>query len=374
MKKLMKQLYIFCLVFGIGTLVPADNQVEWESSLPEERAKVLFVDENRLYALGGPYSIPYSTLYCLDAQNGEIKWRFYIEVSEDVFDPFIFRDNIYWGTESGAFYALGKQDGSLRWAFALEGKYSVKNVRYKGKFLLHEKRTKEIVFLDLLQGDISSAYKNPDLRWRNTVRVWNYLFYGTDSKDLVCIHAGTGRMIWKIFENLRTGPFQGDEAVYYGSTLETFFCLHPLNGVRKWVSVWFPQELCEKDGITAVRSGKRKILLLETSTGKVLRDVTLPHRTSGLTISGGSVYTADYVERTVFGFDVETGKQQFVYTVPPFPKVPETAENTEESGDSESEVQAEAPVKENFNFFVQGRWLYFGNYDGKIYKINPGMK
>ena len=368
----MKQLSIFCLFFGIGTLVSADNRVVWESSLPEERVKVLFTDENRLYALGGPYSIPYSTLYCLDTETGEIEWRFYIEVSEDVFEPFVYRDNIYWGTESGAFYALGKQDGSLRWAYALEGKYRVKNVRYKGKFLLHEERTKEIVFLDLLQGDVSRAYKNPDLRWRNPVRVWNYIFYGNENLDLVCIHAGTGRMIWKIFENLRTGPFQGEEAVYYGSTLETFFCLHPLNGVRKWVSVWFPQELREKNGITAVRSGERRILLLETSTGEVLQDVTLPHRTAGLSISGGSVFTADCVDRKVYGFEIETGKEHLAYRVPPVPRDTEACGSDTAGGDSAVTATGAGSTAEkaDFNFIVQDQQLYIGNYDGRILKID----
>jgi outer membrane protein assembly factor BamB len=346
MKNTRKPLFILWLLLCIGASVSAERRIEWESLLPEERAEVLFVEENRLYAFGGPYSIPYSTLYCLDTKTGEIIWRFHIEVSEDVFEPFLYRDNIYWGTESGALYALGKYDGALRWAFALEGKYRVKNVRYRGKFLLHD-RNEEIVFLDLLQGDITSEYKNPDLRWHNTVQVWNYLFYVNDSRDLVCIHAGTGRMIWKIRQNVKTGPFQGKEAVYYGSDLETLFCLHPLNGVRKWVSIWFPEQLYEEGEITAVQSGKNRVLLLETSTGELRWDFSLPYQITGLRIYRGKVIAADIITREVYIFDGESGEPVFVYQI---------------------------PGASDFNVIVKDRWLYVGNYEGRILKVDRGTE
>jgi len=165
---------------------------------------------------------------------------------------------------------------------------------------------------------------------------------------------------------------QGEEAVYYGSTLETFFCLHPLNGVRKWVSVWFPQELREKNGITAVRSGERRILLLETSTGEVLQDVILPHRTAGLSISGGSVFTADCVDRKVYGFEIETGKQHLAYRVPPGPRDTEACGSDTAGGDSAviATGAGSTAEKADFNFIVQDQQLYIGNYDGRILKID----
>lgn len=100
-----------------GTALDRQPTAAWSTELDDDTSGALAVGSGRVFASTGRY------LYALDAIDGEVLWRQYVE-SGQTFEPVVDGNTVYVGTtgfgEKSRLLAFDATDGTERWAFAAE--------------------------------------------------------------------------------------------------------------------------------------------------------------------------------------------------------------------------------------------------------------
>jgi outer membrane protein assembly factor BamB len=91
--------------------VPAEIEKSWQAAIGGKLSSVVVADDRLLVC-----SLDEQTVYCLDAQGGEILWRYPCEGRVDS-PPTIYAGMAIFGSGDGHVYALRLTDGQLVWRF-----------------------------------------------------------------------------------------------------------------------------------------------------------------------------------------------------------------------------------------------------------------
>jgi len=149
-----------------------------------------------------------SHLYALDAETGEVIWKFAIDVVGGKLNlvhstPAILDDIVYFGAENGYFYALNSKDGSLVWKQKIAsgsgeiiGTSAAAALGYGKVFI----GTFEGKFLALDQADGKTVWEYTFGKTEadsSPVVADGKVYFGAGKGDFYSFDAATGKVIWK---------------------------------------------------------------------------------------------------------------------------------------------------------------------------------
>jgi len=123
----------------VYALYAENGRMKWSTALSDlggkgELASMLVVVDNRIY-MGGGWPLDRG-VYCLNAENGSLIWRFQTEGSPFV-SPAVAHGKVFI-TISNAIYAIKADDGSLLWVTLIEGGLELSPVVIGDKVIVGE--------------------------------------------------------------------------------------------------------------------------------------------------------------------------------------------------------------------------------------------
>ncbi|MFZ0391221.1 MAG: PQQ-binding-like beta-propeller repeat protein [Calditrichia bacterium] len=191
----------------------------WEKKLPQLNTSPLIY--NKQLFVGGNNG----TFYCVDASDGDDKWKF--ESGDAIYSiPARSGDRIISGNIAGLCFALNTSSGSVLWKTQLEG-----NI-YGGPLIADDKvfigTTAGILYaLDLNDGAVlwqftsgGSVYGNPSYFEEN-------IYFGNNNHKVFSLNADTGTVQWQFVTKgiVNSAPLAAPEFLYVGSWDKSFYVL-----------------------------------------------------------------------------------------------------------------------------------------------------
>jgi len=261
------------------------DEAEVIHSSPAFYEGMIFVGTEGEGGLGRESITNYSYMYALDANDGEIIWRFQVDFVFGKLNlihatPAISDGVVYFGSENGYFYALSSEDGQLIW---------------KQKIALGE---------GILIGTSSAAGLGYE---KVFVATWEGKFLALDQKD--------GSILWSYDsagQDTDCSPVVADEKVYVGFRSDDdgyFYCFDESNGNVIWkeklgdpsaalasgiliIPVRFGSNIQDQDSVILAFSQ----VLAPTVTTTSATSVTLSTATLNATINPNGTSTEYYFE------------------------------------------------------------------------------
>ena len=286
--------------------VTANPQVQFEFKGAGNVPKVPALEENRLYFASG------DTLYCLDAQTGEVIWNF--KARGKNWSVAHLSENSVYVSAAGRLYALSPEDGSERWRFEVRKRlgspYGHEDKVFVGSaegtlYALDAKRGERLWTFNVVKA-ISLATGI----WQNKVYAASkdHSIYALDMDDGECQwHFTTGAKIYGT-------PYVSDGLVYLTSADHKVYALFAASGQVLW-SFTTGGEIqaspFESDGQVYVSSRDRHLYVLDAEDGRELwRYKTLGYPSSP-TACRGMVYFS--VQGRVYGISVADHKMRWCF-------------------------------------------------------------
>ncbi len=171
-----------------------------------------------------------SYLYAINPENGEIEWRFEIDVVPNKLNlvhaaPAVLNGVVYFGSENGYFYAVDSKDGKLVWK-------------------------KKIASSGMMPGVSASAALG-----------YGKVFVGTWEGKFFALSQEDGSIIWqKELEGTGTdsSAVVADEKVCFGSNAGQFYCLKEDSGETIWKSDFKAVSPALASGILIVQNAEKE--------------------------------------------------------------------------------------------------------------------
>jgi outer membrane protein assembly factor BamB/orotate phosphoribosyltransferase len=277
--------------------------------------------------------------------------------------PLLDESKIYFGSDSGTFWALNKSDGSVAWQhtirFGADGKYIFSSPAgdrntvyfggYDGNFYALDKATGKQRWIFMEADWIGSS---PALASDNST-VYVGLEFGLIKKQggVVAINTATGKKLW---EYRMPGLTHGSPAyvarenlVVCGSNEGIVYGLEARTGGERWkfpAGVVKASFAVDEDGSrVACGSFDGRAYVLETATGALIRSFeTLGGLYSTPALKKGKIY-AGSMDKNVYCWDIASGRLEWSFL-------------------TQGRVFA-SPL-------IVGNSLYIGSNDGKLYELD----
>lgn len=179
----------FATGLGVVEAFNLNGEKIWENMLDEAVFNSVQIYKNMIIVATDAWKI-----YALRNRDGRKIWNERIDGRVITGLPLIHKDNLYFGTQAGSFYAMTAEKGKVLWKFAAEG----------------------------------PIYSTP-------VVIDENIFFGTENGTLYSLSAETGEVKWtyKTRKNIKGSPVFAFSNVFIADE-NTVYSLNPANGSIRW--------------------------------------------------------------------------------------------------------------------------------------------
>ena len=181
--------------------------------------------------------------YChAQPKEGKLAWKYQTQ-NKIVATPFIYGDNIYYGSCDGNFYCNSLKDGAIIWKYSAGKAIQSSAVVVEGK-----------VFFGCDDGNIYALDAvNGKLQWKFATRgereydMWDYyrsspkyekgkLYAGSGDGNIYAINAATGKELWHFATGdvVHADPAFSGDTLYIGSFNGNFYAINAISGKLIW--------------------------------------------------------------------------------------------------------------------------------------------
>jgi outer membrane protein assembly factor BamB len=208
--------------------VDAQNRlIQWRFDTTASLVSPAYLGENRIYV----YDVE-DDLYCIGEQ-GKSLWK--SKASEKITSTVLeCRDRVYFGTEKGQVYCLSSVNGEEIWRFQAEGEV-ISNLVIWRSIVLFGCSDNSIYFIDQ-SGNCVAKYSTGSSVGQTLLVDGNSLYFGTEDRYLQCLNLAKRNTRWKIRSGGATyvPPVVDGDKVFFLCWNSVLYCLDKKNGTIQW--------------------------------------------------------------------------------------------------------------------------------------------
>ncbi len=177
-------------------------------------------------------------IYCLDAENGSLRWRYmttYIVGSVDISAPAVVDGRLYVGCNDDQLYCLDAFTGSLHWTFMTGGNIESSPAVVAGRVYFGSNDA-NVYCLDALTGTKLWNYTTGDMVKSSPAVSNNRVYVGSLDNRVYCLNATTGAHLWNIItdDDVYSSPAVAGSRIYVGSYDSRIYCLDTETSAVIW--------------------------------------------------------------------------------------------------------------------------------------------
>ena len=184
-------------------------------------------------------SSSYGNVYCLDANRGNLIWKYKTGGSADEFSPVsspaVVNGKLYVGSEDTYVYCLDANKGSLIWRYKTEDIIFSSPAVVNGKVYVGSEDS-HVYCLDANKGSLIWKYKTGDNVHSSPAVAIGKVYIGSGDGNVYCLDADKSILIWKYKTEdfVASSPAVANGKVYVGSGDGNVYCLDTDNGSLIW--------------------------------------------------------------------------------------------------------------------------------------------
>ena len=271
--------------------------------------------------------------YCLDTLTGEKIWTFQADLGI-MASPFITENFIYLTCSRGKIYCLHIKSGVLKWSYKTEG-ILIKTAPFVSKGLLYcgssgRTNLQELFYcLDAETGIKKWDFKTENCICSSPLAVDDRVYFGCCDYKFYCLDSNTGTELWSFQtkDSILSSPAIEGENIYFGSEDKNLYCLDSNTGKLNWsfrTEGGIKSSPCIAGDFVCFGSGDKKIYCLNKKDGSKAKEfqtegavISGPIVENGLLYSGsfdGSLYCFDTGVRGIAGRNIFSGKHSLEKT------------------------------------------------------------
>ena len=249
------------LVYALNS---STRKIAWQFSCQENLDSPPYLGVEHIYVYDQK-----GTLYCLD-QNGHLIWE--KKLDEQITGGILeYRNRIYLGAASGAFFALNTADGKEIWRFQA-GDAVRSTPAVVSRKVIFGCDDNNLYFLNW-KGDLIDRFPAGG-EIRGSLKVdQGLLYFGSFDHFFYCWNLEKGKVKWKVKTggNIHTHPVIHEKKLFFTSMNNVLYCLHKRTGTIQWWraiparSYYFPEIIGDKIVVSALSS---QFLCFEIETGR----------------------------------------------------------------------------------------------------------
>jgi len=222
---------------GIYCLNATNGEIIWRYQTPPGNTIIASpaVYQGKVF-IGAPNPEP-GCMYCLDVDTGEEIW-----VSQAIDFPVsavVYNDRVYFGAKDFNVYCLDANNGTVIWKYTTEGhnEHYIYVIIYDGK--LYAGGEDGLYCLNIKNGSLIWKYPTDKLIFSTPCTANGNIYFGADDGILYCLNATYGEKIWDFdgMKNsyIRSSPAYADGKIYISPVeYDKVFCLDATSGEKIW--------------------------------------------------------------------------------------------------------------------------------------------
>lgn len=226
-------------LYGVRAYSRGGGNLQWFFSVTGGVEGGLAVDGERL-VFGGSDGF----FYCLELKTGILLWKFYTG-SENLGEPFVSNDHVYFLTSKEKVYALNIRTGKLIWMHRPQST-SVLSIRGVSRPFADNKR----VYVGFSDGTVSALNrKTGQWIWKVSLAKGKERFKDVDASPVVrgnllyvssfdggmfSLNKITGKTVWRNKEGSYFAPSIDGKTLYYASSNSEILALNRFSGKVLW--------------------------------------------------------------------------------------------------------------------------------------------
>ncbi|TRZ64731.1 hypothetical protein D4R20_02280 [bacterium] len=135
-----------------------------------------------------------SNLYCIDVNNGSIKWKY--KTSNNIFaEASCYKGKVFFGSDDMFFYCVDTS-GILSWKDSLGTKFNASSSFYKDNIIVTGING-AIYSIKTNDGTLNWKYQTQGSIWTSPLVHGDLIFIGSFDKNFYCLDAVNGNPLWK---------------------------------------------------------------------------------------------------------------------------------------------------------------------------------
>ncbi|NLO74060.1 MAG: PQQ-binding-like beta-propeller repeat protein [candidate division WS1 bacterium] len=173
-------------------------------------------------------------LICLDVRIGVPRWV-YLAETRITSSPLVWREQVYFGDESGKVYALALKEGALEWVTEVQGSIFTPLAMRKERLFVGTAANR-VIALSCVDGSSFWEYVAGGEITAGPSLLGNLALFGASDGRLYCLLQHAGRMLWD-FETqgeIHSAPAAAEEAAVFGSRDGSIYCVELRTGSLRW--------------------------------------------------------------------------------------------------------------------------------------------
>ena len=293
---------------------PVTNEYLWICELVDGYASSSpIIVDNKVY-FGAHFFDSNTTLYCLNAETGDLIWRYYTEDWQEIEStPAVAYGKVYFGSNNGNIYCLNAETGDFIWSYDTGTKCGSSPAILDGYVYIGSAQDGKLFCLDADNGKVYWSYYVGSSVLSTPAVVDGKVYFGCHNGYIYCLDAETGDSIWMFSTSdwVHSSPAVINGNVYIGSHNKYLYCRNADTGEN----IWSYKTGDTVDSTPAIAYGyvyfgsmDYKVYCLDAVNGDFIWSYTTDfHVESSPAVADGKVYIGS-LDNRIYCLDAYTGK------------------------------------------------------------------